>query len=338
MFKVGDIVKYTGNSPVFSKHKMYKVETSNSEFFSVENSCFNQENTHWTLVDAIKVGDWIVSRSGKGVEQYKGYLPFGQLLTKVNLDKHPHKEVMLAYAAGKKVEYYSEAVGGEWIESNSPSFYLTDRYRVKPKFKVGDWVQYAGAYRLIKNLSETLDIAYFKGDLGRHCLKDYKLMTKAPKHWVAMELWSQGAWIDTKCGDSPWIPISDPGWYDEQEYRVRPIVKVGDWVYYFGDPKYVIGIVGNSCTFLGYSSSGNASYCTKITSHEHMTLMNAWANGAKIEVYQQGWQLTTLPVWDKDNSYRLAQTTIKYQVAHGGKFHDIRVTFVDNKITAISAD
>ena len=58
--------------------------------------------------------------------------------------KHPHYDVIVAWAAGEEVEYRSMHTKGEWIgipKGDTPQFNSNTDYRIKPKrVKKEGWV------------------------------------------------------------------------------------------------------------------------------------------------------------------------------------------------------
>lgn len=332
MFKVGDKVKHTSNSPVFPKNKVYEVEAANSHFFVVQGLCFNQAGKHWALHEVPKLGDWAVSRSGFGVELVTAFSKAVRELIKVDVSNHPHKEVMFAYAAGAEIE---TKIGLEWLDCTSPSFYADCDYRVKPKFKVGDWCKYQNSYRLIADIQ--YPIVKFKGVNLDFDLEVCGPMPVGYKHQKVMQLWVEGWRVEVKAVDGFWTPTSSPLWYADQEYRVTPSIRVGDWVYHFGIPRYVVSVTESTFKFKGSGDYWPFLYCTNLTSHPHMKVMQAWASGADIEVYDKGWKYTDMPSWAKLSDFRVASVSKNFQLFHNKKAYSISATFCDGKITAISA-
>jgi hypothetical protein len=50
--------------------------------------------------------------------------------------------------------------------------------------------------------------------------------------------------------------------------------------------------------------------------HVHQKLINAWAAGARIEVYNDhGWVFQASPNWSPANEYRLAEIHVHYRLA-----------------------
>lgn len=272
MFKVGDKVKYTGNSPVFPKDGVYEVESSNSHFFVVQGLCFNQEGKHWTLEQSIKVGDWVVSPSDKGVHQYESWMK-NTICTKVSIDNHPHKEVMLAYAEGKKIQYYTEAVAA-WSDCNSPSFYLADKYRVKPDFEAGDWVtdKVGCLFKTPKGMS---GFGYCKATNHRH--------------WDVAQAWDKSAIVQLKTLKDKWKDVVTPIFDPYTEYRIKPSFKVGDWCVHGDSHRLITNITLGDVKFKGEVWSHALEDCEPMApGHKHWETMQAWANGAEVESTRHG--------------------------------------------------
>jgi len=55
--------------------------------------------------------------------------------------RHPHYDVIIAFAEGKTIEYFG-TLDGNWYYDESPSFFRNIQYRVKPeeKSEKREWV------------------------------------------------------------------------------------------------------------------------------------------------------------------------------------------------------
>jgi len=48
-------------------------------------------------------------------------------------------------------------------------------------------------------------------------------MNKPHKHAEAIKAWADGAEIECRDADCNWHMVNSPGWYDDVQYRVKPV-------------------------------------------------------------------------------------------------------------------
>lgn len=78
--------------------------------------------------------------------------------------KHPHYDVIVAWAAGEEIEIYEHEKWRDWSK-NYPPIYEDQEYRIKPKrVKKEGWVN---VYRCDPRINETKELADFNSVSSR---------------------------------------------------------------------------------------------------------------------------------------------------------------------------
>jgi hypothetical protein len=337
MYKTGQILRYLGESLVFSKNKEYTVETSNEKFFIVRGHPYPHSSPFWE--PSLKVGDWMWTNFRRSIQRVTHPSQEGE---KVDVDSHPHRDVIRAHEQGEIVQL--RAYDGTWQDTRYPGLYLSDEYRVKPtEFKVGDWVYQSPTLNgigLVIEVSDKFLLLAGPYRLGKSTA--VKVDVAAHPHRELTKAYALGAEIEVLVGGF-WCPVKFPSFYINDTYRVKPnCFKVGDWVWYRGTPSLVAKVQDSNLVFKGKSIVCSAAECTLVRTHTHWDTMQEWAKGMRIEArryHDQPWLPVRTPSWYVTQEYRVAPEpkTQLFQVYHRSKAYNIEVTFIDDKITKLTA-
>jgi hypothetical protein len=234
MYKTGQILRYLGESLVFSKNKEYTVETSNEKFFIVQGHPYPHSSPFWE--PSLKVGDWMWTNFRRSIQRVTHPSQEGE---KVDVDSHPHRDVIRAHEQGEVVQLL--AYDGTWQDTRYPGLYLSDEYRVKPNcFKVGDWVWYRDVPHLVTKVQDSNLI--FKGKSIVCSARECTLVV-IHKHLDTMQEWANGAHIEARrYPDQPWLPVRTPSWFAAKEYRVVPEPETKRFQVYYKSKPYNIEV------------------------------------------------------------------------------------------------
>jgi hypothetical protein len=317
MYKVGQVVKYLGETLVFVKHATYVVEESNDKFFTVGGYPYFQASSFWESAE-LQLGDWVFTASGKGIAQFANIHHKG---IKVNIEEHPHRDVIRAFERGEEVEFWQ--FDACWATIKHPSFYLSDKYRVKltSKFVIGDWVENDNGSFLVEEVLE--EHLRFKGSSDYVLAHHYKRLTRENErlHTMRHEREDVISGLRNEIEMMRAESVTDAHLLELAQDTAKRLCDERDAL----KAQPVQEPVATPCT----------------AANKHWDVMKKWAKGAEVQTRagSSPWLYVTCPAWHSDQEYRLApeKVTQLYQLYHEGKPYGIEVTYLDNKIDSLKA-